>query len=174
MMTAVMELDFSAGSERDVPRSEVEEFLYDEAALLDEWNLDEWLTRFVPGASMLVPTTDANGLGPDLAGYFVADDWGLLNARVKRLKSRKAHAENPHSRTTRMVGNVRILERNGSRIRVGANFVIHRFRDGGSFHYVGRYDHELLVTDNGLVFTLRRSILTNEAMEPGARLSFIL
>lgn len=173
-MTAAMELDHSVGSERTVTRGELEDFLYGEAALLDDWKLDEWLTQFAPGAAMLVPTTNAQGLGPELAGYFVADDWDLLNARVKRLKSRKAHAENPHSRTTRLVSNVRILGRDGSSVRVGANFVIHRFRDGGSFHYVGRYDHELLVTDDGLLFTLRRATLTNEAMEPGARLSFIL
>jgi p-cumate 2,3-dioxygenase beta subunit len=173
-MTAAIELDLSAGSDRVVDRNEVEEFFYDEAALLDDWKLDEWLTGFVPGATMLVPTTDAGGLGPGAAGYFVADDWDLLGARVKRLKSRKAHAENPHSRTTRLVSNVRIIGREGSTLHVGANFVIHRYRDGGSFHYVGRYEHELLVTNEGLKFTLRRATLTNEAMEPGARLSFIL
>lgn len=174
MMTAAIELDVSTGSDRTVSRSEVEEFFYDEAALLDEWRLDEWLTRFVPGASMLVPTTDARGLGPEAAGYFVADDWDLLSARVKRLKSRKAHAENPHSRTTRLVSNVRILGRDGATLHVTANFVIHRFRDGGAFAYVGRYDHDLLVTDDAVKFMLRRATLTNEAMDPGARLSFIL
>lgn len=173
-MTTAIQMDTSAGSDRAVARSEVEEFFYDEAALLDDWDLDRWLTLFVPGATMNVPTTDAGGLGPESAGYFVADDWDLLKARVKRLKSRKAHAENPHSRTTRVVGNVRILGREGNVLRAGANFIIHRYRDGGSFHYVGRYAHELLVTDDGLKLTLRRAILTNEAMEPGARLSFIL
>ena len=73
-----------------------------------------------------------------------------------------------------MVTNVRILGRDGAKLRVTANFVIHRFRDGGAFVYVGRYDHELLVTDDDLKFTLRRATLTNEAMDPGARLSFIL
>lgn len=173
-MTAAMELDLSTGRDREVTRGEVEEFFYAEAALLDEWKLDAWLTGFVPGARMIVPTTDANGLGPEFAGYFVADDWELLNARVKRLKSRKAHAENPHSRTTRLVSNVRILGREGARMTVAANFVVHRFRDGGSFHYVGRYEHDLLVTADGLKFVLRRATLTNEAMEPGARLSFVL
>jgi p-cumate 2,3-dioxygenase subunit beta len=174
-VTTAIEMDLSAGSDRAVTRGEVEEFFYDEAALLDDWNLDEWLaSRFVPGATMAVPTTDARGLGPDVAGYFVADDWDLLKARVKRLKSRKAHAENPHSRTTRLISNVRIVAREGSTLHVGANFVIHRFRDGGSFHYVGRYLHELLVGEDDLRFVLRRSVLTNEAMEPGARLSFIL
>jgi p-cumate 2,3-dioxygenase beta subunit len=160
--------------DRDVTRAEVEDFLFEEAALLDQWRLDEWITLFVPGAGLLVPTTDWTGQEPDAAGYFVADDWELVNARVKRLKSRKAHAENPHSRTTRLVGNVRLISRAGDQLRVAANFVIHRFRDGGEFQYVGRYDHLLRVGSDTLRFDVRRSILTNESMQPGARLSFIL
>ncbi len=30
-------------SAKDITRSDVEDFLYEEAALLDEWRLDEWL-----------------------------------------------------------------------------------------------------------------------------------
>ncbi|MDP6228622.1 MAG: aromatic-ring-hydroxylating dioxygenase subunit beta, partial [Dehalococcoidia bacterium] len=37
---------------------EVEQFLYHEAALLDEWRLDEWLTFFTDDARYVVPTTD--------------------------------------------------------------------------------------------------------------------
>ncbi|WP_127781715.1 aromatic-ring-hydroxylating dioxygenase subunit beta [Rhodococcus sp. X156] len=162
------------GSDRAVVRAEVEDFLFAEAAALDEWRLDDWLTLFVPGAAMQVPTTDVTGLGPENAGYFVADDWDLVRARVKRLKSRKAHAENPHSRTNRLVSNVRLTERAGDQLRVSANFVVNRFRDGGEFTYVGRYDHLLQVQPDGLRFLLRRSVLTNESMNPGARLSFIL
>jgi len=162
------------GSNRVVARPEIEEFLIAEAALLDEWKLRQWLELFVPGASMQVPTTDQWELGPDAAGYFVADDWDLIRARVKRLESRKAHAENPHSRTVRLVGNVRIRESNDDTVKVAANFVIHRFRDGHSFQYAGRYEHTLRVEETGLRFLLRRAILTNEAMAPGARLSFIV
>jgi 3-phenylpropionate/cinnamic acid dioxygenase small subunit len=38
-----------------VTRIELEDFLYLEAALLDEWRLEEWLALFVPGARYLVP-----------------------------------------------------------------------------------------------------------------------
>ncbi|MDO1485108.1 p-cumate dioxygenase small subunit [Rhodococcus rhodochrous] len=161
-------------STRSVSRTEVEDFLFHEAAVLDEWRLDEWITLFVPGAHMQVPTTDQAALGPESAGYFVADDWDLIQARVKRLKSRKAHAENPHSRTNRLIGNVRVLDREGDTVRVAANFVIHRYRDGGAFCYVGRYDHLLQVETTGLRFLTRRSVLSNESMDPGARLSFIV
>ena len=38
-----------------VTRPLVEDFLYKEAALLDEWRLDEWLTLFEPGATYDIP-----------------------------------------------------------------------------------------------------------------------
>ncbi|WP_181780810.1 aromatic-ring-hydroxylating dioxygenase subunit beta [Pseudonocardia pini] len=161
-------------SERTVGRPEVEDFLYREAHLLDTWQLDAWLALFVPGATMEVPTTDNRGWTPAEAGYFVCDDWDLLRARVKRLKSRKAHAENPRSRTHRMVGNVCVVAQEGAELTVGANVVVHRYRDGAAFTYVARYDHRLVVLPDGLRFVLRRAVPVNEAMGPGERLSFIL
>ena len=158
-----------------VTRAEVEDFLFHEAQLLDEWRLDEWLGLFEPGARFEVPTTDAGDLDMASAGYFVADDWGLIQARVKRLKSRKAHAENPRSRTVRFITNVRVVPSDEPEtVRVGANYLIHRFRDGHAFTYVGRYQHLLVVGVDGLRFRLRRAVPVEEALEPGARLSFIL
>ena len=39
-------------------REEVEDFLYQEAELLDEWRLDEWAALFTEDARYIVPTTD--------------------------------------------------------------------------------------------------------------------
>lgn len=163
---------------RTVSRAEVEDFLYAEADLLDAWDLDGWLALFVEGARYEVPTTDHlgtdQGLSPHESGSFVDDDWDLLNARVKRLKSRKAHAENPHSRTHRLVSNVRLHPHEDDTVRVTASFVVHRARDGHFDTYVGRYQHVLAVTGDGLRFRLRRSVLGHEMLTAGARLSFIL
>ncbi len=165
---------------RVVTRPEVEDFLFAEADILDTWNYDQWLALFVEGARFEVPTTDWKGAPASGAGYFVCDDWDLIQARVKRLKSRKAHAENPHSRTHRLVSNVRLFEdvdalgEATGLLRVTAAFVIHRARDGQFDPYVGRYDHKLVVDEDGLRFQLRRAILGHELLRPGGRLSFIL
>lgn len=173
-MTAVQTHEAPVGSDRAVTRAEVEDFLYAEAHLLDTQRYDDWLTLFVEGARSEVPATDAGGLAAAAAGYFVCDDWGLLQARVKRLKSRKAHAENPASKTHRMVSNVRLVERDGDELTVAANFIVHRARDGHFDVYVGRYEHRFLVTEGGLRFRLRRAVLGHEHLGPGARLSFVL
>ena len=93
-----------------VTRQDVEDFLFQEAALLDEWRLDEWLGLFETDATYEVPTTDRPNEDPHRSQYYVWDDYELLTARVKRLKSKHAHAENPHSRTRRLVTNVRLGE----------------------------------------------------------------
>ena len=159
---------------RVVTRSEVEDFLYAEADLLDAQRYDDWLSLFVEGARFEVPTTDNPHLPAAVSGYFVCDDWNLLKARVKRLKSRKAHAENPASLTHRMVSNVRLAGQQGDELRLTANFIVHRSRDGGMNAYVGRHEHRLHVTEGGLRFLLRRSVLAHEHLTAGARLSFIL
>ena len=162
------------GSDRTVTRAELEDFLFAEADLLDRQRYDDWLALFVEGGRFEIPTTDAGDTPASQGGYFVCDDWDLLRARVKRLKSRKAHAENPASLTHRMITNVRLPQRDGVELTVAANFIVHRARDGQTNAFHGRYAHRLLVTEDGLRFLLRRAELALERLEAGARLSFIL
>jgi p-cumate 2,3-dioxygenase beta subunit len=164
----------------------VEDFLYAEADILDAWDYDSWLALFEPGARFEIPTTDFDGRAssgeylPHTSGSFINDDWDLVQARVKRLKSRKAHAENPPSLTHRLVSNVRLFDhddhdgRDAATLRATASFVVSRARDGQFDTYFGRYDHLLAVTGHGLRFRRRRSILRHEFLGPGARLSFIV
>lgn len=43
---------------QNLTRSEVEDFLYHEAALLDDWQLDDWLALYTADARYEVPATD--------------------------------------------------------------------------------------------------------------------
>ena len=157
-----------------ITRQDVEEFLFQEAALLDEWRLDEWLGLFETDATYEVPTTDRPNEDPHRSQYYVWDDYELLTARVKRLKSKHAHAENPHSRTRRLVTNVRLAETSDSNLDVRAAFLIYKIRDGNVDQFVGRYEHTLAANGEGLRFRKRRAVLELEVLRPGGRLSFIL
>ncbi len=44
-------------------RGEVEEFLVNEAALLDEWKLEEWLALVAEDGKYLVPSLDSPATG---------------------------------------------------------------------------------------------------------------
>ena len=161
---------------RAVTRAEVEDFLYAEARILEGFALERWLELFEEGGTYQIPTTDAPpDADPAKVQFFVADDWDLLNARVIRLLSRNAHAENPRSGTHRVVSNV-IVEPHADpdAIAVRAAFVVHRIRDGRVDPYLGHFEHVLAVTSDGLRFRRRRSVLAYEQLRPGGRLSFIL
>ncbi len=157
-----------------VARPEVEDFLFYEATLLDEWRLDEWLTLFDDGAQYLVPATDRPGSDPRTAQFLISDDHDRIRARVKRLNSKNAHAENPRSRTRRLITNVQVRGTEFNGVGVTASFLIYRIRDGQVDPYVGHYAHELRVGPDGLKFKVRRAILDFERLQPGGRISFIL
>jgi len=158
-----------------IGRKEVEEFLFREAALLDDWRLDDWLALLTADARYEVPLNDRPDADPANTLFTIADDIERIRGRVTRLKDKNAHAEFPRSRTRRMISNVRIVERNGAELQVEANFAVYRFRrDESVRQYVGRYRYLLRLERGGLRIARRRAVL--DAMELGSMglVSFIL
>src|SRR5712692_5996266 len=76
-------------------RSEVEDLLYREAALLDEWRLDEWLELLTDDAIYQIPSTDAPEGDARNTLYIIDDDALRIRSRVKQLLGKSAWAENP-------------------------------------------------------------------------------
>jgi len=155
-------------------RQEVEDLLYREAALLDEWRLEEWLEMLTDDAIYQVPSTDAPEGDARNTLYIIADDALRIRSRVKQLLGKLAWAENPHSRTRRMITNVRVVGVDGDDVLVTANFVVHRMRYETVDTYVGRYDYRLAHFGNTLKIRERRASLDNEALRPHGKISFIL
>src|SRR6266851_9290907 len=89
---------------------EIAQFLVDEAALLDEWRLEEWLALMAEDCRYLVPPLDAPNADHGDTLFLIADDRRSLASRVRQLLSGTTWAENPRSRTRRLVTNVRLLE----------------------------------------------------------------
>jgi p-cumate 2,3-dioxygenase subunit beta len=158
---------------RHALRLDVEEFLYEEAALLDAWRLDDWLALFTPDARYEVPSTDRPSGGPADALMLVSDTRAMIAARVKRLNSRKAHREFPWSRTRRIVGNVRILSSNDGELEVAANFAIYRSRRDVSV-YMGQYHYRLVRDGDSFKIRFRRAELDVETLDAHGTLSIIL
>ncbi len=162
-------------SAREVGRAEIEDFLYHEAALLDEWRLDEWLELLTEDATYRVPPNDAPDGDPADTLFTIADDIARIRGRVKRLASPEAHAEHPRSRTRRIISNVRVTGRDGDHVEVSANFIVYRFRrDERIGEYVGRYAYRLRVDDGGLRIAARSAVLDSEELGGLGSVSFIL
>jgi p-cumate 2,3-dioxygenase beta subunit len=162
-------------------RQEIEDFLFHEAALLDAWKLDEWLELLTEDALYRVPSNDARDGDPAQTLFLVADDMARIRGRVARLKDPQAHAEFPHSRTRRLITNVRIMNGapsalgEGHEIRVEANFAVYRFRrDERISAFVGRYRYRLRLVDAKLRIALREAILDSEELGGLGAVSFIL
>jgi p-cumate 2,3-dioxygenase subunit beta len=154
-------------------RAEVEDFLYHEADLLDRWSLDEWLELFADHCTYRIPPTDRPGGTPGVDAFLVNDDRVMLERRVASLLKRSAHAEWPHSRTRRLVTNVRV-DADGDALTARANFTVHRVRRGDVATYIGRYEHRLVRLADALRFAERTAILDLEALRPEGKISIIL
>jgi len=95
--------------------NEVLEFLYDEAGMLDQQKFDDWAKLLAEDLSYTAPLRITRQ-GPDRLNTVVRttlhydDDYGSIMARLQRLGTKSAWAEDPPSRTRRFVTNVRIWE----------------------------------------------------------------
>ena len=154
-------------------RELVEDFLFQEAALLDAWRLDDWVSLFTEDARYVVPTTDLPEGDPKRDLVFIDDDFPRLRARVARLNSRHAHREYPWSRTRRFVSNVRVEAINDSELSVTANVLVYRFRSGEGAPYVGRIDYVLRRDGGDLKIASRRAVLDLETLSWHGAVSII-
>ena len=154
-------------------REQVEDFLFKEAALLDDWRLDEWVDLFTDDGRYVVPTTDLPDGDPRRDLVFIDDDINRLRARAVRLNSRHAHREYPWSRTRRFISNVRVEESNEGELAVSSNVLVYRFRAGEGAPYVGSV-HYILRRDGGAFrIAYRRAVLDLEALSWHGAVSII-
>jgi 3-phenylpropionate/cinnamic acid dioxygenase small subunit len=117
-------------------RLEIEDFLWNEADLLDEHEYDEWLDLFTDDATYWMPirrnvasremAREYTNEGPDLSWY--TDDKPTLEKRVRQIKTGYHWAEEPFSRVTHMVSNIRVLSWDGNEARVKCRFLFYRNR----------------------------------------------
>lgn len=160
---------------RVVTRSEVEDFLYLEAELLDNWRLAEWEALLTEDACYYIPPTD------DLDGnhrdtlFIIADDRERIRQRVIRVMDPKCHAEFPHSRLSRIVGNVRIKSVEGDLVTVTANLIAHRYRRHERMgKFVGSLRYKLVRHASSFLIKERRVHLISHELGSLGSVSFIL
>jgi p-cumate 2,3-dioxygenase subunit beta len=158
-----------------VDRPRVEDFLYREARLLDDWDLDTWLTLWAAGATRyVVPCNDDPNGDPATDLVLIDDDELRMRLRVERLNSRKAHREYPHSQTSHQVSNVVLGPVENGELPVTAAFTVWRFRNGRATYYVGRYFYRLVAVGGELRIRAKRSVLAMTELRPAGDLAILL
>ena len=156
-------------------RPEIEDLLFEEAALLDDWKLEAWLALYTDDARYMVPATDLPKDAPPEGNlFYIADDHFRMVERVKRLLKKTAFSEYPRSKTRHLVSNVRIVSQAGDECRVGTAFVTYRSKGGHTDTYIGSSDYTIVRTLDGLRIRSKRCTLDLDALRPQGRISIIL
>jgi|tagenome__1003787_1003787.scaffolds.fasta_scaffold20943892_3 3-phenylpropionate/cinnamic acid dioxygenase small subunit len=164
---------------------EVEQFLYREARLLDSRRFHEWLELFtddvrywMAGRSNRYPKSSKAITILDLDRY-VEDDVGredelalldeskeTLAARVARLDTGMAWAEDPPSRTRHVITNIEIEgDDTGSELKVYSNFIVYRSRaETEQDFYVGGREDLLRRVDGAWKIAHRKLVLDQNVL----------
>ncbi len=143
----------------------IEQFLFREVRLLSERRYEEWLDLFTDDARYWMPARETVGGQPDAVSgegemAFFDDDKEFLAARIERLRSSLAHAEQPPSRLRYFVSNVEIEELREGELDVRCNLLVYQSRlERTEVSYVGRREDRLRRIDRSWRIASRKIIL---------------
>jgi 3-phenylpropionate/cinnamic acid dioxygenase small subunit len=168
---------------------EVEQFLYREARMLDDRRFKDWLTLFTddvrywmvnrtnryPRHSKAISILDParyveDDINSDDELAILDEDKTTLHARVARLDTGMAWAEDPPSRTRHMISNIEIEDgasasENSTEIKVYSNFIVYRSRaELEEDFYVGGRQDVLRRVDGEWKIARRRLVLDQNVL----------
>ena len=123
----------------------VEQFLFNEANLIDDKDFDDWLDLFTEDALYWVPSNEAD-IDPALHVSIVHDTKEELKDRIWRLGSGAAYAQEPASKTMHQLANIQV-KKNGENdfITARCHLVIYEYR----------HNHHLLSMDTVMQYPAR-------------------
>ena len=141
------------------PRERIEEFLFHEAKLIDEHRYDEWLALWTEDGLYWVPcnSDDAN---PARQAMIIYDNRARLDERVYRLTSGAAWAQQPRSRTRRLISNVEVRETDGG-YAIESNCLIAELRRSRQDLFAARILHTLRPAGDSFRIALKKVLLLN-------------
>jgi p-cumate 2,3-dioxygenase beta subunit len=155
-------------------RPEVEAFLYEEAELLDSWQLEAWAALFTDDAIYRAPALDDPTRDPDNSVFLINDDLPRIQSRARQLLGDTAWAENPRSTTRRLITNVRVTAVDGDTLRATANFLVQRSRMERTVSYVGQCRYRLVRAGASFKIAERIVILAQDTLRAQGVMSIIV
>jgi p-cumate 2,3-dioxygenase beta subunit len=159
-------------------REQIEDFLFHEAELLDDWRLDEWAALFREDASYEVTSpsnADPVNSNSKESLFLISDRIDRIRGRATRLMKKTAHAEYPHSKTRHLISNVRRLPAEApGELKLRANFAVFRTKDDKTSIFMGEFQYRLAVQPDKIQIIHKRAILDLNSLYAQGRLSIIL
>lgn len=159
-------------------RADAEDFLYREARLLDELQLDDWLALFTRDGVYWVPIDDTKPRDRNLS--IIYDPPLRREERVHHLMRTAFPSQSPRSRTVHMISNVEVSQA-ADEVCLRSNQVIYEIR-GGDFRQTGlgelrtlvaTVEHILRREDNAMKIAMKKIKLIDRDM-PLGNLTFLI
>lgn len=133
-------------------RARVEAFLIHEAALLDERRYAEWVELFTPDGIYRVPA-NRDDSDPHRHVSLIYDDVRRLRERLTRERSGMFWAQDPPTRTSRLLGNL-VLTASPDGFIADTRLLLVALRRGITENFAGRCRHQLVA--DGTALRIRR------------------
>ncbi|AGU48707.1 putative benzoate 1,2-dioxygenase, subunit beta [Variovorax paradoxus B4] len=143
--------------------SDPRDFAAHEAALLDERRFDDWLALFTEDGHYWVPLLGAAQADPFSHNSLAYEDRLLLQLRVDRLKSPRAHSQHPPSHSQHVLQPSRIEEETNDAVHLRTPFLYIEARGESQILLTGTARHHLVRTPTGWAIRQKRIDLLNAA-----------
>lgn len=161
---------------------EVEQFLYEEARLLDAQEYKAWLDLLTDDIHYWAPVVESREARHRAAHYIAREDESAyfddtratLGMRVARLGFPGAWAEVPPSRMTRIIGNILVGAEDDRGIPVRSTFHLYRSRlEVEEDTYVGFREDILRRVDGGLRLARRKIVFAQSVLTARSITTFL-
>jgi len=160
-------------------REEIEEFFYEEAAMLDERRFSEWLDLLEDDLTYFMPLRRNVKFGEqqeredtrigEACSWFDEDKW-TLSKRVEQIQTGLHWAEEPLSRVCRLITNVQVTAAipsvdDATEIETRSRFLLYQNRaDYETYLFVGKRYDTLRRVKNGWKLAKRKILLEQSVL----------
>jgi len=159
----------------DIP--EIEQFLYQEASLLDRVNLDAWVDLYTDDGTYWMPVVPGQD-DPINHISLIYDDRTIMEIRRRNYNHPRAASKELPIRSSHIIGNVQVLstqtlEEGEDSITVSSNFHCVVYAADEQTLYAGTYTHVLVRVESRFKIRSKRVDIINCDAPLGAILSYI-
>ncbi|MDH5172288.1 MAG: aromatic-ring-hydroxylating dioxygenase subunit beta [Gammaproteobacteria bacterium] len=139
----------------------IEQFLYDEASLLDNPDLDSWIGLYTEDGTYWMPVAPDQADPINHVSLFY-DDRVMMEVRRRNFVHPRAASKDHPVRSSHIIGNVRLQgSRDNGDLVVTSNFQALVFYRNEQRAFGGRYEHHLVPAGDGYKIRHKKVSLIN-------------
>lgn len=143
---------------------DIEPFLINEAHLLDSRQFEAWMALFTDDGDYWAPSVSDQDSPTDWVSL-IHDDKERMATRIHRLRHPRIHAQDPPTRTSRIVANPYIEEVEDECCTVRSKFILYDYRpsipEAEAHLFAGTYWHRLVREDGDIRIVRKKALLAN-------------